>query len=118
MYGGWFEADEVGVLRGMRVDVCNLYCLAMGDRSWDSRVPAASVAPSKPAKYENASELVTESVRCLDRVVPMVGESMKNVSPPRLLEARADDSEAAHCAVWLTRGVTSAKKESGVISAV
>jgi hypothetical protein len=87
----------------------------MGDRSFDRRVPAASVAPSNPAKYEKASELEMELVRW--SCVPMVGESRKNEFP-KLLDALADDNCAAHCAVCATRGVTSAKKESGVISAV
>lgn len=87
----------------------------MGDKSFDKRVPAASVAPSNPAKYEKASELVTELV--LWSCVPMVGESRKK-ELPKLLDPLADDSCAAHCAVCATRGVTSAKKESGVISPV
>jgi hypothetical protein len=44
----------------------------------------------------------------------MVGESRKK-DPPRLLDARAEFIAAAHCAVCATRGVISAKKESGVI---
>lgn len=45
-----------------------------------------------------------------------MGESRKKISPPTLLEARAEDNDAAHCAVCATRGVTSAKNESGVIN--
>jgi len=103
------------VLRGINPEDCILNWRAIGDRSLEKRVPAASVAPSKPAKYEKASELVTELVRCLWDV-PMVGESRKKVSPPILLDALADESDAAHCAVCATRGVISAKNESGVIN--
>jgi hypothetical protein len=77
-------------------------------------VPAASVTPSNPVKYENASELVTELARCL-WVDPIVGESKKKEPSAKLLDARAEDKVAAHWAVCATRGVTSAKNESGVI---